>query len=164
MTTKYPVYLNEAERQYLKQLVSSGKEHARKIRRANILLKTDQSEEGAQWSHAQIAAAFLVSEVTICEVRRCYAAGGLEAALQRKLPDRVYEHRLDGEQEAHLIALACGTPPDGYAVWSLRLLARQLVQLGHVDGISHETIRQVLKKRTQTVAQRNVVHCPQSQC
>lgn len=146
MSEKYPVYLSEEERQYLKHLVSSGEAPARMIRRANILLKTDRSEAGAKWSYAAISAAFEVSEVTISEVRRCYAMEGLVAALKRKLPDRVYEHRLDGEQEAHLVALACSQPPEGYARWSLRLLAKRYVALGYGETVSHETIRKVMKK------------------
>ena len=146
MRGMYRVELSEAERQELKQLVSCGKAPARKIRRAHILLKTDQSALGPQWTYQAIAEAYNVSEETISAIRRSYAAGGLEAALNRKLPDREYEHRLDGAQEAQLIALACGEPPDGHAVWSLRLLAHRFVELGYGEAVSHETVRQVLKK------------------
>ena len=146
MSEKYPVYLSDEERQQLKQLISSGEAPARTIRRANILLKTDRSEAGPKWSYPAIAEAFEVSEPTICEVRRCYAKSGLEAALYRKLPDREYEHRLDGEQEAELIALACGEPPKGHEHWSLRLLAKRFVELGYIEAVSHETVRQVMKK------------------
>ena len=146
MREKYPVYLSEEERQHLKHLISSGQAPARMIRRANILLKTDHSEAGAKWSYSAISAAFDVSEVTVSEVRRCYAMEGLEAALKRKLPDRVYEHRLDGEQEAHLVALACSQPPEGHARWSLRLLAKRYVELGYGETVSHETVRKVMKK------------------
>ena len=77
---------------------------------------------------------------------------GLEETVKRKHPNRAYVTRLDGEQEAHLVALACSTPPEGYARWSLRLLAEQMVVLEYVDSLSYETVRQVLKKRTSTVA------------
>jgi len=79
-------------------------------------------------------------------VRKAYVERGLEGALQRKKPDRVYERRLDGEAEAHLIAVACSEPPTGAARWSLRLLQEKLVELEIVDSVSHETIRQTLKK------------------
>lgn len=142
----YTVQLSEAERQQLTQLVSSGEAPARKIRRAQILLKTDQSAGGPHWTYQAIADAFDVSEETISAIRRSYVAGGLEAALHRKQPDREYERCLDGAQEAQLIALACGAPPAGYARWSLRLLANRFVALGHGAAVSHETVRQVLKK------------------
>jgi hypothetical protein len=90
--------------------------------------------------------AFDVSAVTIAKVRKTFVEQGLEVALQRKKPDREYEHALDGEGEAHLIALACSEPPAGRNHWSLRLLQDRFVKAGHVDSISYETIRRVLKK------------------
>jgi len=146
MNRLYTVKLSEEERQQLRQLVSSGKAPARKIRRANILLKTDQSEAGSKWTYRAIANAFDVSEETISAVRRHYVNFGLEGALNRKAPDREYARCLDGKQEAQLIALACGEPPEGHAVWSLRLLAHRFVELGYGETLSHETARQVLKK------------------
>ena len=146
MNQKYRVELTEAERDQLKQLLSSGTSSARKVRRAQILLKSDSSAEGAKWSYQAIGEAFNVSQPTISEVRRAYVAGGLEAALNRKKPDRVYERRLDGEAEAHLIALACSEPPAGYERWTLRLLKARLIKLSYVENISHETIRTTLKK------------------
>lgn len=98
------------------------------------------------WSYERIMEAFDVSAVTIAAVRRAFVEQGLEATLQRKKPDREYEHALDGEGEAHLIALACSEPPTGRKHWSLRLLQDRFVKLGYVDGISYETIRRVLKK------------------
>ena len=155
MNTKYIVELNEEERQNLEKITSSGAHPARKIKRAQILLKSDRREN---WNYEQISEAFDVSEVTIAKVRKAFAQHGLEAALQRKKPDREYEHALDGEAEAHLIALACSKPPTGREHWSLRLLQNRFVQLGYADSISHETIRRVLKKRTQALAERRVVY------
>jgi transposase len=143
MNTKYVVELNEKQRQHLEKLTSSGTYPARQIKRAQILLK---SELQANWSYEQIAEAFDVSAVTIAKVRKAFVEHGLEIALQRKKPDREYEHSLDGEGEAHLIALACSQPPAGRTYWSLRLLRDRFVKLGPVDNISHETIRRVLKK------------------
>ena len=143
MNTKYIVALNEEQRQHLEKITSSGKVSARQMKRAQILLKSDLQ---TNWSYEQIMEAFDVSAVTIAAVRRAFVEQGLEASLQRKKPDREYEHALDGEGEAHLIALACSEPPAGRAKWSLRLLQDRFVKLGHADSISYETIRRVLKK------------------
>ena len=143
MNTKYLVVLNEEQRQYLEKIPSSGKVPARQMKRAQILLKSDVQ---ANWSYERIMESFDVSAVTIAAVRKTFVEQGLEAALERKKPDRDYEHSLDGEGEAHLIALACSEPPTGRKHWSLRLLQDRFVKLGHVDSISYETIRRVLKK------------------
>jgi hypothetical protein len=143
MNTKYPVVLTEEQRQHLEKITSSGNVPVRQMRRAQILLKSD---EQVNWPYERIMEAFDVSAVTIAAIRRTFVEQGLEAALQRKKPDREYEHVLDGEGEAHLIALACSEPPAGRAQWSLRLLQDHFVKLGHVDSISYETIRRVLKK------------------
>jgi len=143
MNTKYLVVLNEEQRQDLEKLTSSGKVSARQMKRAQILLKSDVP---VNWSYERIMDAFDVSAVTVAKVRKTFVKQGLEVALQRKKPDREYEHALDGEGEAHLIALACSEPPTGRKYWSLRLLQDRFVKLGHVDNISYETIRRVLKK------------------
>ena len=143
MNTKYLVELNDKQRQHLEKLTSCGTYPARQIKRAQILLKSDLQ---ANWSYEQIAEAFDVSAVTIAKVRKAFVEHGLEVALQCKKPEREYEHTLDGEGEAHLIALACSQPPTGRKHWSLRLLRDRFVKLGHADSISHETIRRVLKK------------------
>ena len=143
MNLKYLVELSDEQRQHLEKLTSSGRYTARQIRRAQILLKSDPK---VNWSYEQIAEAFDVSAVTIAKVRKAFVEHGLEVALQRKKPEREYEHTLDGEGEAYLIALACSQPPMGRKHWSLRLLRDRFVKRGHVGSISHETIRRVLKK------------------
>jgi len=143
MNTKYKVELTEEQRQHLEKLTSSGICPARQMKRAHILLKSDQS---TNWSYGQIAEAFDVSDVTIAKVRKAFVEQGLEVALQRKKPEREYERSLDGEGEAHLIALACSEPPTGRDHWSLRLLRDRFVKLGHVESISYETVRRTLKK------------------
>jgi hypothetical protein len=143
MKTKYPVVLSDEQRQHLEKITSSGKAPARQMKRAQILLKSDVQ---VNWSYEQIMEAFDVSAVTVAKVRKTFVEQGMEVALQRKKPDREYEHVLDGEGEAHLIALACSEPPSGRKHWSLRLLQERFVKLGYVDNISYETIRRTLKK------------------
>ena len=146
MKQKYIVKLSETERSELKELISCGEASARQIRRAYILLKSDSSSGGPNWKYQAICDAYEVSSLTVYNVRKNYIEGGLKRAILRKKPERVYERRLDGEGEAHLIALACSEPPDGYERWSLRLLKDRMVRLEIVESISHETIRQTLKK------------------
>jgi hypothetical protein len=147
MYQKYFVKLTSEERQYLEKIVSSGNAPARKTRRARILLKSDCSEGGPNWSYEAICDALDVNSMTVANVRKAFAEGGLEKALNRKKPEREYEHALDGNAEAHLIALACGAAPDGYERWSLRLLRDRFVKLEIVSNVSHETIRTTLKKK-----------------
>ena len=146
MAYPYRVFLDEAQRAHLRTLVGSGSAPARLLTRARILLKADHGEGGPGWSDAAIAGALDVHPSTVQRVRRQYVEEGVEAALARKRPDRVYERALDGRQEAHLVALACSAPPDGHACWSLRLLADELVRLEVVEAVSHETVRRALKK------------------
>ena len=143
MAKRYIVTLTEEERERLRGMFSSGKEGVRKLARARVLLK---AEEG--WTDKAIQEALDVSVSTIERTRRRLVEEGLEAALNRRPSTRRYEHKLDGNAEAHLIALACGPPPAGRKKWSLRLLANSLVTLDQIDleSVSHETVRQVLKK------------------
>lgn len=144
----YPnrVELTEEQRAQLRGLVGSGTAPARMQTRARILLKADHGEGGPGWSDAAIAGALDVNASTVLRVRRRFVQEGLTATLERQRPDRVYDRTLDGEQEARLIAIACSDTPDGADHWSLRLLADELVRLEVVPTISHETVRQTLKK------------------
>lgn len=147
MHKQYPVKLTEDERRQLQRLIAAGTESARKLTHARILLKADQSPQGPGWTDAAIAEAVEVSQPTISRVRKQYVEQGLAAALNRRSPTRVYMRRLDGEQEAKLIALACGAPPRGQARWTLRLLADRLVELAIVEEVvSYQTVRRILKK------------------
>lgn len=146
MAYPYRVMLSEEERAELRGLVGSGVAPARMLTRARILLKANHGEGGSGWADAAIAAALDVNPSTVLRVRRQFALEGLAATLERKRPDRVYERALDGEREARLIAIACSETPDGVDRWSLRLLADELVRLQVVATISHETVRQTLKK------------------
>jgi transposase len=146
MKKKYPVILSDTERDDLKRLIATGTAPARKLTHARILLKADESAEGAGWVDEKVADAVEVSQPTVSRVRKQYFEEGLQAALNRRPPKREYHRKLDGEQEARLVALACSQPPEGHARWSLRMLADRLVELEIVEGISHQTVRRTLKK------------------
>jgi len=142
---RYIVRLTAPEREELEGLVSKGKANARKLIHAQVLLKVDA--DGPRWTDERAAEAFNVHTNTIREIRERFVFEGLQSALNRKpqvRPSR--ERKLDGAGEAHLLAVACSQPPDGRVRWTLRLLAGRLVELQIVDGISHETVRQTLKK------------------
>ena len=144
---KYKVTLTTEERQQLHGLVAAGKAAAKTLMHARILLKADAAEGGPAWPDDRIAEAVEVSAATVGRVRQRFVEEGLEAALVRKNQDRPSrERKLDGAAEARLIALACSTPPEGRAAWTLQLLADKLVELRVVDGVSDETVRRVLKK------------------
>jgi transposase len=146
MKKKYPVILTQTEREQLKDLIAAGTAPARKLTHARILLKADQSPEGPAWVDEEVADAVEVSQPTVCRVRKQYFEEGMEAALNRRPPNREYHRKLDGEQEARLVALACSEPPEGQARWSLRLLADRMVELEVVEEISYQTVRRTLKK------------------
>jgi len=147
MHKHYPVILTAPERDQLKRMLAAGTESARKLTHARILLKADQGPDGPGWVDQAIAEAVEVSQPTISRVRKQYVEQGLEAALNRRPPTRMYVRKLDGVQEAKLIALACAKPPTGQARWSLRLLADKLVELEIVeDALSYQTVRRILKK------------------
>lgn len=144
---KYIVRLSGEERESLRSLVSSGKGPARMFTRARILLKADISEGGPGWPDEKIAEALDVTIQTVERVRKQLVEEGLEAVLhRRKYVQKVSRKKLDGDVEAHLIALACSEAPEGYTRWSLRLLAGRMVELGYVESISHEAVRRALKK------------------
>ena len=142
----YQVLLDLCQRDYLSDLISSGIESARKLTRARILLKADESEFGPAYADKQIEEAVEVSIPTIERTRKTFVLQGLMAALNAKQRSDTPNLKMDGEKEAHLIALVCSDPPEGRSRWTLRLLAEKMVELEHVSSISHETIRQVLKK------------------
>jgi transposase len=146
MKKKYIVTLTEAERQMLRAMLSKGKAAARKLVHARILLKADASPGGPAWNDDQVAEGLEVGRATAERVRQSFVEEGLEAALERRRPRRQYERRLDGDGEAHLIAMACQKPPEGRARWTLRLLADRMVQLEYVEQVSYQTVRRTLKK------------------
>ena len=144
---QYPVILDHSQRDYLLDLIASGTASARKLTRARILLKADEGEFGPAYADQAISEAVEVSLSTIERTRKTFVLEGLEAALARKKhakPSR--PKKFDGEKEAHLIALACSEPPEGFSRWTLRLLAEKMVELDHCSSVCHETIRRTLKK------------------
>jgi hypothetical protein len=148
MNKKYVVKLTKDERKRLRKLISAGTAPARMLNRARILLKTDLGEhsEGRVLTDREIAGVLETSTATVQRVRERFCTQGLDAALERSVPDRLYKRSLDGRAEARLIALACSEAPGGRDRWSMRLLADKAVELGIVESVSHETVRKTLKK------------------
>ncbi len=145
MAKRYIVNLSDEERDYLQTFISTGRRGARQINHARILLKADINQSGGGYRDIQIQEALGVSVRTIERVRRRFIEEGLESATHHR-PGAGRKRKMQGEQEAHLIALRCRKPPVGHARWTLRLLADQMVELGYMDQLSHETVRQTLKK------------------
>ena len=143
---KYIVTLIDEERAALKELVNKGKNPAYKVNHARILLLADTNQSGGGWKDRDITQALKISVATIERVRQRLIEQGLEAALSRKQQQNRRRRRLDGNSEAHLIALTCSSPPSGQGRWTMKMLAEKMVELGHVETISDETVRQTLKK------------------
>ena len=146
MAKRYRVTLTPEEREQLRQMISRGKADARKLAHARILLQGDVAEGGPRRTDEQIASALDASTRTVERVRERFVEEGLDAALLPRPGKRVYARKLDGRQEARLIALACSKPPAGKRRWTLRMLADEMVELEVVESLSHETVRQALKK------------------
>lgn len=145
-SVKYIIELSDADRKVLTDLVGKGTSPAKAILRANILLASDRNN-AKHMTVAEIAAAYHTTPTTVQNVRTSYATNGLEATVKRKkratppVPPKV-----TGDVEAHIIALACGKPPEGYQKWTLRLLANTCVELNYAESLSHVTVSRILKK------------------
>ena len=146
MRKNYVVVLSLEERERLEKLISTGRTSSKRQIQARILLKADTSAAGPGWSDEQISEALETSVSTVARVRKRSVEQGLAAVLDRAVVRRPSRRRLDGEQEARLLAVACGPPPEGRARWTLRLLAEKMVELEVVESISYETVRRTLKK------------------
>jgi hypothetical protein len=145
MNKKYIVRLTDEERNELLAVIKKLKGTSQKVRRAQILLKADA--DGPSWTDHRIAEAFGCRTKTVENIRQCLVEQGFREALdrsERRIPP--VEKLLSGEQEARIIATRLGSPPPGYAHWTLRLLARKVVELGIVESVSYETVRRALKK------------------
>ena len=160
MRKSYIVDLNPEERERLERLISTGRTSSKRQIQARILLKADTSATGPGWSDEQISEALEISISTVARVRKRSVEQGLAAVLDRAVARRPSRRRLDGEQEARLLAVACSPPPEGRARWTLRLLADKMVELEVLESISYETVRRVLKKRDQAAFEAVLVHLP----
>lgn len=144
---KYKITLTKEERQELSLLIQKGKHRSQKVLNALVLINCDEGEfQEKRSKNEDISNILQISMRKIDRVKKCFVEKSLDIALNGTKGQRVYEKKADGDFEAHLIALSCGNPPEGFARWSLRLLADKVVELNYVDKISHETIRRVLKK------------------
>jgi len=154
---KFKVTLTNVEREELNSIIQKGKHRSQKVLNALILLNCDEGKyQGKRSKNKDIADILKISMRKIDRVKKCFVEQGLEIALNGTKGQRTYEKKADGDFEAHLIALSCGDPPEGFAKWSLRLLADKVVELNYVDNISHETIRRVLKKTKLSLGENNV--------
>ncbi len=144
MQKKYVVRLSGEERHTCEQVIDKLKGTSQKVRRANLLLKADA--DGPAWTDKLIAEAFRCRIQTVENIRKKCVLEGFDAALEHRKPQAPPKTLLDGEQEAKVIATRLGPPPQGYSKWTLRLLARKVVELEIVDSLSHETVRKTLKK------------------
>ena len=144
---KFIVTLTEEERKFLTGLISKGKHRSQKILNALILLACDEGEQQRSRSkNEEIARVLNTSMRKIDRVKKRFVLDGLDVALHGRKGNRVYAKKADGDFEAHLVALSCSKPPEGFARWTLRLLADKVVELDYIDSVSHETVRRVLKK------------------
>ena len=146
MKKKYIIRLSAEERQNLTDLVRKGKVAAYRRTHAQILLLTDEGEDGPGHQDKEVAERVGVNHRTVSRLRQRCVERGLDAALEREPRKRERSRVLDGDGEAQVIALMCGEPPAGQSRWTLNLLGQRIVELGVVESVSHETIRQVLKK------------------
>ena len=142
----YKVTLTKQEREQLEQIVHKGTHKSQKVKKALILLNCDEGDFGDKSKNMEISKILKVGLRTIDRAKKLFVEEGLDVVLNGKPSNRIPSKKLDGDGEAHLIALSCGDPPAGFANWSLRLLAQQMVELKYVDSISYETVRQTLKK------------------
>jgi hypothetical protein len=144
---KYKVTLTVEERARLEEIATRGRHNSQKVLNALILLGCDQGEgQGQQLTNQDIAAVLPVSMKKIDRIKKRFVENGLEVALDKRVAERIYLRKTDGDFEAHLVALSCSEAPKGHANWSLRLLADKMVELKYVASISHETVRRILKK------------------
>jgi transposase len=151
MSIRYKITLSKTERTQLIQIIHKGKHTSQTYRNAYILLNTDKGEFLKSVTNSEISKVLKVGMRTIDRVKKRFVEEGFEACLRRKPTTRIYEKKVDGDAEAHLISIACSEPPQGFSKWSLRLLADKMVTLNYIESISHETVRSVLKKRVKAL-------------
>lgn len=153
---KYKVTLEKEEREHLEAITRRGSHRSQRVINALILLNCDEGQWNTRRMRGQdIADVLGTSMRKIDRVKKRFVEEGLETALGSRQGQRVHERKTDGDFEAHLVALSCGKPPEGFARWSLRLLADRVVELQYIDGISYETVRRILKKTKRNPGKRS---------
>lgn len=160
---KYKVTLTKDETEILEEITKKGKRSAMIMRNAYILLNSNQNPGGKGQKDENIATFLGITVRTVEKIREKFVLEGFDTALYGKVSTRQYKAKVDGDVEAHLVALSCSEPPKGFARWSLRLLSDKMVELKYVDSISHETVRAVLKKRIKTLEGKGVVNITSQQ-
>lgn len=154
---KYKVTLSQEEREKLSEIASKGSHNSQKVLNALILLNCDEGDHQTKKSTNETISNILKTSMKkIDRVKKRFVEEGLTIALEGHKGERVYQKKVDGDLEAHLIALSCSEPPKGFVRWSLRMLADKAVELEYVDEISHETVRRVLKKRVKAVEEKGM--------
>ena len=143
---RYKVTLTSQERDQLEAIMKKGKHSSLQFRNACILLNCDEGDYGQKVSNEQIAQILQITSKTVERLKQRFIEEGFNACIERKPYPEVKEIKTDGDFEAHLVAMSCSKAPDGYTRWSLRMLADKMVELAYVESVSHETVRQVLKK------------------
>jgi len=156
---KYRVTLGMEERSALESIIQKGSHKSQKVLNALILLNCDEGpSQNQRMKNEDVASVLKISMRKIDRVKKRFVEDGFETALTGHKADRIYEKKADGDFEAHLVALSCSEPPEGFARWSLRLLSDRAVELRYIDAISHETIRRLLKKRNKTLEKTRMGH------
>jgi hypothetical protein len=143
---RYKVTLTVLEQELLESIIAKGKHSSLQFRNACILLNSDEGNERNKWTNEQIAGFLRITPKTVERLRQRFVEEGFESCMDRKQYPEVKDVKTDGDFEAHLVALSCSKAPQGYARWSLRMLADKMVELNYVDAVSYETVRRVLKK------------------
>lgn len=162
---KYKVTLEKGERAELEAVAQKGNHKSQKVLNALVLLNCDQGQfQDHPMKNEDISAVLRISMRKIDRVKKRFVEEGLATALTGHKAERVYEKKADGDFEAHLIALSCSEPPEGFARWTLRMLADRAVALNYIENISHETVRRVLKKRNKTLETTRMGHPSGGQC
>ena len=157
--TKYKVTLTQSERTRLEEVTEKGSHRSQKVLNALILLNCDRGPcQERPTRNEDVAAVLKISMRKIDRVKKRFVEEGLEIALNGRKGERVYKKKADGDFEAHLVALSCSKPPEGFSRWSLRLLADQVVELEYIASVSYETVRRVLKKRNQALEKKRMGH------
>jgi len=158
---KYKVALEKEEREGLEAIVQKGNHKSQKVLNALVLLNCDQGQfQNRRAKNEDVSSILRISMRKIDRVKRRFVEEGLETALTGHKGERVYERKADGDFEAHVVALSCSEPPEGYVRWSLRLLADRAVELNYIDSISYETVRRLLKKRNKALEKTRMGHSP----